>query len=162
MANSLEAFERITRSVWQYTSEQESPVVDEHPFEARNIHPVLPIGVRKLFDDGHYSQSTFEAFKFVDKEVGRLANSSESGFKLMMAVLSEASPNIKLTACGTSSEKDEQKGFQFLFAGSMLAVRNPRGHEYAVHDSPDECLDHLALASLLLRRLQTAGYALKV
>jgi uncharacterized protein (TIGR02391 family) len=80
----------------------------------------------------------------------------------MMAVLSEAFPNVKLTACGTLSEKDEQKGLQFLFAGSMLAVRNPRGHEYAVHDSPDECLDHLALASMLLRRLQAAGYTLKV
>jgi uncharacterized protein (TIGR02391 family) len=162
MADSLDAFELITRSVWRYTSEQGSPTAEDHPFESRNIHPVLPVGVRKLFDDGHYSQSTFEAFKFVDKEVAHLANSSESGFKLMMAVLSEASPNVKLTACGTVSEKDEQKGFQFLFAGSMLAVRNPRGHEYAVHDSPDECLDHLALASMLLRRLQAAGYALKV
>jgi uncharacterized protein (TIGR02391 family) len=162
MGDSLESFERITRSVWQYTSEYESPTADDHPLESRNIHPVLPVGVRKLFDDGHYSQSTFEAFKFVDKEVARLANSSESGFKLMMAVMSEASPNVKLTACGTVSEKDEQKGFQFLFAGSMLAVRNPRGHEYAVHDSPDECLDHLALASMLLRRLQAAGYTLKV
>lgn len=80
------------------------------------------------------------------------------GFKLMMAVFSETSPLLKLNLCVTASEKDEQKGFQFLFAGSMMAVRNPRGHEYAVHDSPDECLDHMALASLLLRRLQAAGH----
>jgi uncharacterized protein (TIGR02391 family) len=89
-----------------------------------------------------------------------LANNSEAGFKLMMAVLSESSPQLKLTPCGTTSEKDEQKGFQFLFAGSMLAIRNPRGHEHSVIDSPDECLDHLSLASLLLRRLQSAGYTL--
>jgi uncharacterized protein (TIGR02391 family) len=76
----------------------------------------------------------------------------------MMAVFSETFPLLKLNPCGTASEKDEQKGFQFLFAGSMMAIRNPRGHEYAVHDSPDECLDHLALASLLLRRLQAAGH----
>ncbi|NQV24714.1 MAG: TIGR02391 family protein, partial [Rhodopirellula sp.] len=70
------------------------------------------------------------------------------------------SPVLKLTPCTTTSEKDEQKGFQFLFAGSILAVRNPRGHEYSIHDSPDECLDHLAIASVLLRRLETAGFSL--
>ena len=158
MPDSLKDFERVARSVWHFTSAHDFPVETEHPFETRNIHPVLPPIVKILFDDGHYSQATFEAFKFLDKEVARLANSSESGFKLMMAVLSDASPHLKLTACGTMSEKDEQKGFQFLFAGSILAVRNPRGHEHSVNDSPDECLDHLGLASLLLRRLQIAGY----
>lgn len=74
-----------------------------------------------------------------------------------MTVFSETSPLLKLNDCLSNFEKDEQKGFQFLFAGSILAIRNPRGHEYAIHDSPDECLDHLALASLLLRRLQSAG-----
>jgi hypothetical protein len=56
------------------------------------------------------------------------------------------------------SEKDEQKGYQFLFAGSILAIRNPRGHEYALVDSPDTCLDHLGFASQLLRRLEKSGY----
>jgi len=160
MADLLDAFERITRSVGRLGFVEESRDLAEHPFEARNIHPDFPIIVKKLFDDGHYSQATFEAFKFVDKEVARLANHSESGFKLMMAVFSETSPLLKLNACSTASEKDEQKGFQFLFAGSMLAIRNPRGHEYSMKDSPDECLDHLALASLLVRRLQAAGHLL--
>jgi uncharacterized protein (TIGR02391 family) len=80
----------------------------------------------------------------------------------MMAAFADASPLIKLSAGSTVSEKDEQKGFQFLFAGSTLAIRNPRGHEYAINDSPDECLDHLGLASLLLRRVQIAGYKIPV
>jgi uncharacterized protein (TIGR02391 family) len=78
----------------------------------------------------------------------------------MMQVFAESSPAIKLTPNSTTSEKDEQKGYQFLFAGSILVIRNPRGHEYSLKDSPDLCLDHLALASLLLRRLETAGYIL--
>lgn len=159
MANSwhMHIFERIARSATQLAYAEEPRAEPDHPFESRNIHPVLPPSVKKLFDDGHYSQATFEAFKFLDKEVARLAKHSESGFKLMMVAFSEASPLLKLNGCVSTSEKDEQKGFQFLFAGSMLAIRNPRGHEYAIHDSPDECLDHLALASLLLRRLQSAG-----
>jgi uncharacterized protein (TIGR02391 family) len=158
MADPLQAFERITRSVRRLGYAEEPRTSTEHPFETRNIYPDLPIIVRRLFDDGHYSQATFEAFKFVDREVARLAGHSETGYKLMMAVFSEASPLLKLTPCRKASEKDEQKGFQFLFAGSMMAIRNPRGHEYAMHDSPDGCLDHLALVSLLLRRLQAAGY----
>lgn len=161
MADLLETFERITRSIGRLGYTEEPRGSTEHPFETRNIHPALPIIVKKLFDDGHYSQATFEAFKFVDKEVARLAAQSESGFKLMMAAFSDTSPLLKLNPCGTASEKDEQKGFQFLFAGSMMAIRNPRGHEYAVQDSPDECLDHIALASLLLRRLQSAGHRLR-
>jgi uncharacterized protein (TIGR02391 family) len=157
MANPWQVFERIARSASQLAYAEEVRALPDHPFESRNIHPGLPPNVKRLFDDGHYSQATFEAFKFVDKEVARLAKHSESGFKLMMAVFSETSPLLKLNGCTSSSEKDEQKGFQFLFAGSILAIRNPRGHEYAIHDSPDECLDHLALASLLLRRLQSAG-----
>ena len=50
------------------------------------------------------------------------------------------------------------KGFQFIFAGTVLAIRNPRGHEVNLIDSPDNCLDHLNLASLLLRRIQKSGY----
>ena len=115
---------------------------------------------RQLFDDGHFAQATFEALKLIDKVVQRLSGSGESGFKLMMSVFAESSASIKLTALSTATEKDEQKGFQFLFAGGVLAIRNPRGHEVALKDDPDTCLDHLAFASLLLRRLEAAGYAL--
>ena len=50
------------------------------------------------------------------------------------------------------------RAVQFLFSGSILAIRNPGGHEFGVRDSPDQCLDHLGLASLLLRRLEDAGF----
>ena len=162
MVDAFAAFERITRLASTLTSEVSDRGAVEHPFESRNIHPNLPGIVKQLFDDGHYAQATFEAFKFVDKEVARLSKSSESGFKLMMAAFAAETPQLKLTACNSSSEKDEQKGYQFLFAGSVLAIRNPRGHEYAIRDSPDECLDHLGLASILLRRIEAAGMTLSV
>ncbi len=160
MPDELEAFEHIARSSARRTHADREFVPLEHPFETRNLHSALPPVVRNLFDDGHYSQATFESFKYVDKQVARLSKSTESGFKLMMNVFADASPILKLNPCQSTSERDEQKGFQFLFAGSVLAIRNPRGHEYSVRDAPDECLDHLALASILLRRLETAGFAL--
>lgn len=158
MLTMLDRFEDIVRRAGHFTEEVPKPAAGFHPFEERNIHPYLPGIVSKLFDDGHFAQASFEAFKFLDKEVQRHSGNTESGFKLMMNVFSESTPLVKLTPCVSTSEKDEQKGFQFLFAGSILAIRNPRGHEFSVKDSPDQCLDHLALVSLLLRRLEDAGY----
>jgi uncharacterized protein (TIGR02391 family) len=158
MDDWLLQFERIVRRAGQFTEARSEPTGGFHPFDDRNVHPKLRALVKQLFDDGHFPQATFEAYKFVDKEVQRYSRASESGFKLMMKVFAAESPLIRLTPLLTESQKDEQKGFQFLFAGSVLGIRNPRGHEYAVIDSPDKCLDHLGLASLLMRRLEEAGF----
>jgi uncharacterized protein (TIGR02391 family) len=161
MANWFATFERIVRNSGEFTEVRPEPAEDIHPFDSRDIHPKLPQVVRDLFDDGHYAQATFEAFKYVDKEIQRLSGDPESGFKLMMKVFPENSPLIRLTPCTTTSDKDEQKGYQFIFAGSVLAIRNPRGHEHSVKDDPDTCMDHLSLASLLLRRLERSGYRIQ-
>jgi uncharacterized protein (TIGR02391 family) len=115
--------------------------------------------VRQLFDNGHYAQATFEAAKFLDKEVQRHAGLSGTGFKLMMAAFDPDKAPISLTPRSSESEVDEQRGFQFLFAGTSMAIRNPRGHEHSVLDDADTCLTHLSLLSLLLRRMIEAGYS---
>ena len=69
---------------------------------------------------------------------------SDSGFKLMMSAFDRANPRLKLTPLATQSEADEQEGYRFVFAGSVWAIRNSRGHEFSVKDSPDTCLDHLS------------------
>ena len=158
MPEAFQKFSQIVRRAGSFTEARSEPKGGDHPFEERNIHSGLPAIVRNLFDNGHYSQATFEAFKFVDKEVARHAGSSESGYKLMMNAFKDSSPPVQLTPLATTSEKDEQKGYQFLFAGSVLAIRNPRGHEYGVKDSPDTCLDHLGLASMMIRRLEKSGF----
>lgn len=158
MLSKLGRFERIVRRAHRISEARTRSRGFDHPFSDRNIAPELPAIVQQLFDNGHYAQATFEAYKFVDKEIQRHARSSKSGFNLMMDVLGGASPALRLTPMLTSSQQDEQRGFQFLFAGAILAIRNPRGHEYGVNDDPDLCLDHLSLASLLLRRLADAGY----
>jgi uncharacterized protein (TIGR02391 family) len=94
----------------------------------------------------------------LDKKVQQHAGIAESGFKLMMAAFDKNKPLIQLTPLGTTSEKDEQEGFRFVFAGGVLAIRNPRGHEFSITDDPDVCLDHLAFVSLLIRRLEDSGF----
>lgn len=159
MANArLNRFEHIARQAYRFTQVEARDLAIQHPFEQWDIHDSLPQIVRTLFDNGHYSQATFEAFKYLDKLIQKIATLTESGFKLMMLAFAGTPPSVVLNPNTTSSEQDEQRGFQFIFAGAMLAIRNPRGHEYSINDSPDQCLDHLSLASLLLRRLEQAGY----
>ncbi len=155
--DALRRFEATVRRTPAFT-ESRGVAKCTHPFDVRGIHEKLPSVVKELFDDGHYAQATFEAFKFVDNEVQRHSLSQESGYKLMMKVFAPEAPAIALTAMSSTTEKDEQRGFQYLFAGSALAIRNPRGHACGLKDDPDLCLDHLSLASMLLRRLEEAGY----
>ena len=156
MADSLQLFEVVVRRARSVTEARSEPVGGSHPFDDRNIHTRIQSTSKKLFDDGHYAPATFEAYKLLDKEVAALAKLSESGVKLMMKAFSEQSPLIRLTDMSTTSEKDEQEGYKFIFSGTVMAIRNPRGHEYGVKESPTECLDHLSLASLLLRRIESA------
>ena len=76
----------------------------------------------------------------------------------MMQAFRDASPSIHLTPLSTTIEKGEQEENRILFAGSVIALRNQRGHELAVADAPDKCLDHLSLASMLIRRLEESGF----
>ena len=159
MATQLDSFESIVRRAGQFDQRGDSDRTPLHPFDVRNIHQRLPKKVRKLFDDGYYAEATFEAFKYIDKSVQKHSKISESGFKLMMQAFDDAKPLLKLTPLSSISEVDEQKGFRFIFSGAVMAIRNPRGHEVDKHDDPDTCLDHLAFASLLLRRLEQSGFA---
>jgi uncharacterized protein (TIGR02391 family) len=157
MPDALGWLERAARAAASL-SEAEPPKIDEHPFALRNVHAALPVVVRRLFDNGHYSQATFEAFKYLDNVVKKVSGLDKSGKALMMEALKEVSPLVQLTPLADETDRNEQEGFKFLFAGSMVAIRNPRGHEHDVEDSLDTCLDHLGLASMLLRRLEEAGY----
>lgn len=166
MSEPFDRFERIARSVGAQQSAAEVPTPIDlaeageelHPFETRNIHPDLPKKVRSLFDDGYGEEAVFQAFKFIEKEVKRISNlRGKIGFALMMDAFNENDPKIRLNDLESESDVDEQRGYRSIFAGAAAGIRNPRGHEVEIGDTPDEALDYLALASLLLRRLDAAG-----
>ena len=161
MSSRLEKFEAITRALARLPHAPAAPLIAEapslDPFDSRNIHPDLPAKVRTLFDDGHYPEATSLAFKYLEKKVQKHSGlTSKSGEPLMMEAFD--GNKIKLNALVTISEKDEQAGYRFIFAGGTRGIRNPRAHEPTIVDDPDICLDHLSFVSLLLRRLEQAGY----
>lgn len=153
MNSNLVRFEKFVRIAGGLSVIADAPELQAHPFDERNIHSEISFVSLNLFDDGHYSQATFEAFKYLDIAVKKLSGVNDSGYKLMMAAFAEANPKIKLTTLATQSEVDEQMGYKFIFAGAMSAIRNPRGHDINI-DPIDRCLDHLSFASVLLRRLE--------
>lgn len=152
---ALESFIDLARRAYRFDEgRSDTEHGTTHPFDERNVHPEIASVSKKLFDNGHYAQATFEAFKLVDKHIQRLSKRSESGVKLMMKVFNESNPLIQLTDLACQTEKDEQEGYKFMFSGSIMAIRNPRGHEPGMSESPSQCLDYLGLASLLLRRVE--------
>jgi hypothetical protein len=89
MNNPLNSFEMVVRlagelGTQQLESEQIAAEAQSHPFDERNIHPTISSVSLKLFDDGHFAQATFEAFKYIDNRVKQLSEINENGYKLMM------------------------------------------------------------------------------
>jgi len=158
MISVLELAERIARRAHQHQEPTRLPADGDHPFDVRNIISDLPSEVRRLFDNGHYAQATFEAFKYLERVVQSHARLKKSGWNLMMEAFNEESPLIPLNSLADLSERDEQQGYKFLFAGGMMGIRNPRAHDPTINDDPDTCLDHLSFVSMLLRRMIEAGH----
>ena len=154
MADLFQLFEKFSRGAHQISDEADKNLRGLHPFESRNIENSLPAKVKSLFDNGHYAEATFEAFKYLDKQVAKKADLSKSGEPLMMEAFREDNPKIQVSSFPGVSGADEQRGYKFLFAGGIVGIRNPRGHEHSVADTPDWCLDHLVFVSMLLRKIR--------
>jgi len=69
------------------------------------------------------------------------------------------SPNgttLKLNGLTSESEKNVQAGYQRIFAGSMLGIRNPTAHENGWITDAEEALETIVLAQHLLRKARAA------
>lgn len=155
----IDPFKRLEQVAYRFYGQNfgtssEDKYKSEHPFDARNIHPAITSVSRQLFDDGHYRQATLVAFIRIEERVREKSSIDDvTGFNLMMSAFNEDNPRIALNNLSNESEKDEQKGYRHIFAGSMSGVRNPRAHSTTFPETMDECLDHLSIASALMRKI---------
>jgi len=85
-----------------------------------------------------------------------------SGSALARALLTENvwlggdSPLIRIATSQDRSGRDEQEGFQLIFMGVIQGIRNPKAHGEIEQGDPQRTLEYLAIASLLMRRLDDA------
>lgn len=123
-------------------------------FTKLKLHPKIREVSESLFVDGHYSQAIFEAFKAVNNAVKEKSGmEKEDGQSLMAHVFDENRPILALNPLKSQSDKDEQIGFKFLFMGAMTGIRNPNAHEIVNQSDSYRTLYYLALANLLMVRV---------
>jgi len=109
-----------------------------------------------LFQDGHYKQAVLEAYIRVIEEVKRRSGLNLDGDNLMNQAFSfdaNRMPVLKFNALSDDAERDEQKGFMFLFKG-MVLHRNFKAHSNQLFNDPLRAHDYLSFASLLMRMLE--------
>ncbi|MGW1622279.1 TIGR02391 family protein [Streptomyces sp. NPDC002172] len=117
------------------------------------LHPEIEKVAAERYNSGFYYDAVSRAFQAVEHRVQTLVGAHEVGEKLMGIALGKPTPKITVTRSTGGSVESEQTGMQFLFKGSMLALRNPRMHGPDQKDARDEADEMLVFASFLMRRL---------
>ena len=84
--------------------------------------------------------------------------SEKDGSDLMFKAFDPQNPAIRLADLRTESGRSTQKGYQHLFSGAMMAIRNPKAHDN-LEISRERAFQFLVLASLLMEKLDEAGPA---
>jgi uncharacterized protein (TIGR02391 family) len=127
-------------------------------FDQVITEPDLSAATRPLYRDGHFARAVEEGFKFLNNAVkGRSGDTTRDGQALMLNTFSDTTPVLRLNRLRRQSEKDEQKGYAFIYAGTMTGIRNPRAHEHDLRDDPDVALEMLVIANHLTRMLRRSS-----
>jgi uncharacterized protein (TIGR02391 family) len=76
----------------------------------------------------------------------------------MLRVFSPKNPVLRFNTLETETDRSQQQGMMHLFAGAMLAFRNPRAHQ-VIQDHPQQAQEIIAFLSLLAKMLDNAQRA---
>jgi uncharacterized protein (TIGR02391 family) len=120
------------------------------------LHPAMSVALA-LAENGRMSEAVFEALGLVEERVRLLTANEGSGPTLMESVFGGRSPQLNITTATGHAAEDEREGFRHLFVGAMLGLRRPHDTQDAVPVELDETLEYLAVASMLMRRLDRAA-----
>ncbi|RQS98653.1 TIGR02391 family protein [Burkholderia seminalis] len=123
-------------------------------FGAVNWHSQIALHCAKLFEHGHYAEAVETACKVLELLVKtRALKDDGSGTGLMQAVFNANKPILKFNDQQTESERSEQTGMMYLYAGAMAAIRNPRAHG-VMKDHPEQALEYLLFINMLAKALE--------
>lgn len=128
------------------------------PVTLPGLHPLVSRVSGSHIATNHHDTAVFEALKIVEDRVKTLSGRSDIGKRLMTAVFNEQAPLLDVTSDNADADQqdDEREGFKFLFMGAAQALRNTRGHGPSLQTDPQEAMEMLATASLLMRVLDRA------
>lgn len=137
-------------------TEDSSELSATRSFGSLDLHPEIKSAVGQLFADGHYSNAIEDACKVLDGCVRlRSGKCDLSGTDLMTTVFSPKNPILRFNDLASESDRSEQQGLMHLYAGAMLAFRNPRAHEL-IKDDAEYALEAISFLRMLAKTLDRA------
>jgi uncharacterized protein (TIGR02391 family) len=119
------------------------------------LHPRISVAVA-LAEERRMSEAVCEALRLVEERVRSLTARDDSGRALMQSVFGARPPQLDITTTMGGAVAGEREGFRLLFIGAMLALGDPHCVGGVVPTSLDETMEYLAVASMLMRRLDCA------
>lgn len=127
------------------------------PLSTEGLHPAVRAAAEALFASGHYDSAISEAFKSLEVRVRSMTDiDAPSATDLMSKAFNPQHGYFDVSTHSGTTGISEREGFLALFRGAVLGIRNPRAHELIGTSTTQEALEHLAFASLLHRKLDTA------
>ncbi len=120
-------------------------------------HPEIQRVSQRLCEEGNFRQAILDALIHVIHVVREKTGLPFDGDDLMNRAFSTDNrvPPVRFNKLQTEGDKNEQRGFWYLFKG-IVGVRNSKAHFVGDFSDPSQAHEYLALASLLMRLLDAA------
>jgi uncharacterized protein (TIGR02391 family) len=148
----IDALSKLRDSIKSTASSEAEPEDMKNRLDLEGFHPLVIKHAGKLFRDGHYRQAILDTYiALVDQAKSLSGRYDLDGTPLINTVFSPKTPKLSI-----SLNADEQLGFMWLFAGAVMAVRNPKAHAVTPHPDKQSTLEWLGFASALFRVLDAA------
>ena len=124
------------------------------------IHPRVCELAKPRFESEQYADAVESAFKeinvVVKKRVEGHVPKSLDGVQLMQKVFSPDNPLLQVESdLESQSNIDTQRGYMFMLAGAMAAIRNPKAHEN-MEISKEDAIRKLHFASMLMYKIDNS------
>ncbi|MCJ7445497.1 MAG: TIGR02391 family protein [Methanotrichaceae archaeon] len=123
------------------------------------IHEEIVKVSKDKFDDKHYADSVESAFKEINAKIKKIfttiTGTEADGADLMWKAFNDKSPVIILDDLSTESGRNVQMGYQHIFAGSIIGIRNPYAHAN-IKLEKEKAMHLLVLASHLMQMIDSA------
>jgi uncharacterized protein (TIGR02391 family) len=119
------------------------------------LHPSIVPEARKRFRARFYAEAVLAALKVITLQIKSRTGLNLDGAPLMTKAFSPTQPYLVFAPGDTETARSIQQGYLQIFAGTMMAVRNPKAHDFVEIDAT-RCIHFLFLASLLAHKLDEA------
>jgi hypothetical protein len=127
------------------------------------VHPLLQDALW-LYEHGRMADAADKALKEVEARVDAVSKGAVGlpdgetfGQRRIVAALNPSGPVLDVCHADDGYDAGEQDGMKFFFMGVYSGLRNPIGHRKFRPTDAAEVAEILAVASLCLRRLDTAS-----